>query len=189
MNIKNKYENDLFLWFNWRLILFNFISFFFYVYTAQIFSYLRDLRKYKLVTGLNDGQKPEVYDAVKASIAPRDNLSDYLTDSIYFGLCGLGIAFLIAILISRKNKWHWLNSLLAFIVMFLLWSNALGWTIVRDYFALFRALFNSTFFGLFFNGLILLFIGSFFFFSKWSRRFIEAGNGASKTHIDRSTNR
>ncbi len=155
---------------NWRQVLLHSLAFWFFIYAFQTLSYLYDTKLVDIVR--SDGQLTD-----KALI---DNGIE-MADLTYFvlwtnvsGFIGLLVAFIFSLIISIRNHWFWINSLIAFIVVYLLYKfELMGWTYLKHIFWYPGKMFNITKVEFLFNGIVLLTIGLLIFFLKQSNRFIE----------------
>ena len=168
---------------SWRQILIHFIAFWFFIYAFQTLSYLRSITKFDLLQKLIHSSKSEVYDYLKGKDYATGDLIYYSYLSVLHGLLGLVIAFVVAVLISKKRNWFWINSLIVFIVMYFLWRNeALGWIYLKKIWLSPGKIFHSAFLYILSNGIILLSVGIFFFFFKGFNDFINKGNLREKEY-------
>jgi len=88
---------------------------------------------------------------------------------------GLLVGLFIAILISIKRRWFWLNSLIAFLAFFLLMRfDLLGWNIMKNIFLAPGQITSNTTIEFLINGTILLSMGIFILSFKPLNRFIES---------------
>ena len=102
-------------------------------------------------------------------------VTTYLFYAIDTWLIGLLVAFIILLVIAKRRGWFWVNSLIVFLVVFILrLPNFLGWTYFKNIFLEPGHLFNSTTLYLLTNGLVLLSLGIFVFFFRPLNNFIEA---------------
>jgi hypothetical protein len=162
---------------NWRQLLIHFIAFWFLIYAFQTISYLRNTTKFDLLQKLNHLNKTELSEYLKNNNTTEADLISYPYYSVLYGFLGLVVAFAVAVLISKKRKWFWINSLIVFIVMYVLWRNeALGWIYLKGIWLAPGRLFHSSFLYLLSNGIILLSVGLFFFFFKEFNAFINKGS-------------
>lgn len=96
----------------------------------------------------------------------------------YSPFAGLLIAIIISLSISIKRKWLWLNSLLVFILSYLIKSfDKDGWHFLKPVFLIPGQYFNDQSAGYYVaNGLPMLIIGCVLFFSKKTNRFFANSN-------------
>jgi hypothetical protein len=148
---------------NWRLILIHFIATWFFIQSFFILSFLHDLKAYEVFT---DKWRKEYFDEARFM-----NVINWMYTSPYIGLL---VAFAISLTISIKRKWLWLNSLLVFILSYLLKRFGLdGWKFLKMIFLTPGQYFNhhSAWYYLA-NGLPMLILGFVLFYSKWTNHFI-----------------
>ena len=117
-----------------------------------------------------------IYKNSNTSIDPNlmqtDVLSFAYTTAI-IGTVGLIVAFIISLVISLKNKWGWLNSVVVLITIYLIgFLGILGEIIKGITFTIFNKISNNISLVLFALGLILILISLTLFFSKTLKRFI-----------------
>jgi hypothetical protein len=156
---------------NWRLVLLHFVAFWFFIHAFQILSYLYDIKLVDTVRQSN-GQ-----DTIKKL---RDTGTEDV-DLVYFflwtsvsGFIGLFVAFVISLIISFKRHWFWLNTLIAFILTYLLYRfDLLGWTYLKPFFLYLGQKFTNSRVEFLINGIILLTIGVLIFFLRRPNQFIE----------------
>jgi hypothetical protein len=97
------------------------------------------------------------------------------------GQVGLLVAFIISMTISIKRHWFWINSFIAFIVIYFPYKfDLLGWTYLKRIFWYIGQRFNNSTSEFLFNGIVLLVIGLLIFFLKRLIRFIENNNSAKE---------
>lgn len=166
-----KYPN-LISRFNWRLMLIHFIAMWFFMYAFFILCRLHDLNAYEVFTKKWQQNSFDV----------KRYMSEiyWLYGSPYVGLL---VAFIISLFISIKKKWFWLNSVIVFLIVYLLRRFDIdGWHYLKYIFLSPGDLFDQYSAGEYLvNGLPLLAIGLFLFFSKRINKFINGGSHISKS--------
>lgn len=157
---------------NWRQILVHTIAFWFFMYAFETLSYLFHLKI--LNAALSSNADLEKMMAEKG--ITTEDLSLFLFWKSISGTIGLFAALLLSLFLSVKRSWFWLNSLLAFALIFLLhWFHVTGWDYLKSIFYYLGSLFANTLFKFLIDGTILLVPGLFLFFSKSITRFITSG--------------
>jgi hypothetical protein len=170
---------------NWRQILIHFVATWFFIYSFQQLAYLTNPTEYEGVEILvNSGDKKASEFLTKNNIGPGQFVS-YAFYASEAWVIGLVIAFIISLIISRRRKWFWVNSLIVFFVAFVLKRlHSLGWIYLKQIFLepghLF--IFNSTALYLLTNGLLLLLLGILAFSFRPFNDFIEKNRLAIENH-------
>lgn len=156
---------------NWRQILIHSIAFWFFIHAFQTLSYLYDTR---IVDIVRQSKKPfQIETFVDNNIATAD-FFDFVYWTSVSGVVGLLGAFIISLSISIKRHWFLINSLFAFLLIYILyWFDLLGWNWLKPFFWYLGRKFNDSASEFIFNGTFLLMIGLFIFFLKQPNRFIE----------------
>ncbi|WP_426668741.1 hypothetical protein ACPPVU_21215 [Mucilaginibacter sp. McL0603] len=156
---------------NWRLMVIHFIACWFFIYAFQQLAFLHDieLSKAYMSTKSTDNSK-------MLAIIKRFGYNRIYIETLWINLggpVGFFTGFVISLLISLKNKWYWLNSVIVFVVIFLLMRyGLLGWHYLKQIFLSPGDLFKSITAYFLTNGLIMMAIGLCLFFMRWSIRFI-----------------
>ena len=121
-------------------------------YAFFTYGKLFNLPLVSMMTGVLDGQ------------SERDNLSAVTTQNLLIKMhllktVGLFCAFLATLIIGRR-RWHWMNSTLMFVVLYLLgWIRVSIWTTLKNIFWSTGDFIESLFWETIFEGSILLLIG------------------------------
>ena len=156
---------------NWRQILIHFVAFWFFILSFQTLSYLHNIKLIKILQHSNESSlnKDLSDNGIKSS--EFVNTMIWINVSGFFGLL---IAGSISLAISIRRHWLWVNTLIAFIMIYIFNRlNFLGWhNLMRLVWYLCRTLNNSTFVFLFI-GIIFLISGILMFSLKRTIRFIE----------------
>lgn len=156
---------------NWRQVIIHFIAFCLFIYAFQTFSYLHNTTLIEVVRN-SKGRIPNTT-FIDNNISSTDLMRFLLWTNIS-PLVGLLISFFMAIMISKKRAWFWVNSLLAFLVAyFLLWNHLLGWDSLKQTLMTPGKIFSNAIVEVFSRGIILLLIGLLFFYLKPITRFLE----------------
>ncbi len=157
---------------NWRHILTHFIAFWFFRHAFMILSYLQNIDLVDIMLHSNS----------KDTIRTNTTNAELINFMLWTGAAstiGLMVGLLIAILIQIKRRWFWLNSLIAFLAIFLLTRFGLsGWNIMKQVFLAPGQITHNTTIEFLINGVILLAIALFILFFKPLTRFIESGKMA-----------
>jgi len=173
---------------NWRLILIHFIACWFFYHALWQLGFLYDYKFLELLSRYNvfDLMKHNNYEEVRTIFKDYQNLqfgSRLSMDLVYAaltGLAGILIGFVISLLISIKNKWFWVNSLIIFLATFgVYFLDRFYWYHIRFALMFPGKLFKSNQAYNLTSGLFLLAIGLILFF--WNRivRFIDGRKDAS----------
>jgi hypothetical protein len=156
---------------NWRQILLHFIAFWFFIHAFETFSYLTDT---KLVEFFRHSNQPITSAALEENSLSASNMFELIFKSTVANLIGLLVAFIISLVISIRQHWFWVNSLIALLIMFIpINLGFLSWKYLREIFWVPGQLFSDTTIEFLINGIILLTIGLLIFFWKRPRQFIE----------------
>ena len=164
---------------NWRQILIHAVAAWFFMAAFQTLSYLYDVN---LVNILRQSNFETGTDILKKHGISTEEFTAFLLFTNFSALAGLLVAFIISLIISSRQHWYWMNSLLAFIVTYILFRfDLLGWEYLRKIFWYPGQLFKSTTSEFLINGIILLSIGLLVFFLPRSKWFISKKSGNEKT--------
>ena len=165
---------------NWRHVLMHSVAFWFFVHAFQTLSYLYDLR---IVDIVRQTQGPFRWETVNDNNISTSDFSELIFWNSISGFVGLLVAFVISLSISIKRHWFWVNSLLAFLSVYLLrWFDLLGWTYLKPFFWYPGKKFNDSASEFIINGIFLLIIGFLIFFLKQPNRFIQR-TGATTARV------
>src|SRR5690606_12289490 len=99
---------------NIKLIVLFFIALWLFDKAGEILGYLRNptlaeqIRQAKGSTAALSGERLTVI-----------SITDLVLASGFAGIAGLLVGLVIALLISKKRKWHWINAILALILVYL----------------------------------------------------------------------
>jgi hypothetical protein len=157
-------------------MLIHFVACWFFIYAFQELAALHDIALTNALTNIKNVDDDKMLNVMKhfdpnriAIEAAWINLS---------GPLGLMTGFIASLLISLKNKWYWLNSVIVFVVMiFFKRFKLLGWYYLKNIILEPSDLFKSMTARFLTNGLIMLAIGLSLFFVKWSIMFINGNTG------------
>jgi hypothetical protein len=151
---------------NWRLIVIHLIACWFFIYSFQELFVLHDFEFLMMIGRAIRPQK----------IAPFI-LYDDMIWSHGGNLIGLLAGFLISFMISVKQHWYWVNSLIVFLIAYLLLRFHLsGWQFLRIIFLAPGGLSKYDTIGFYLiNGLVMLIIGLLLFFLPGSIHLIKSG--------------
>jgi hypothetical protein len=156
---------------NWRQIIVHFVACWFFIHAFQTLSFLYDTKLVDTIRQSNGQLTSEAF--VEKKFDASDLTYFWLWTSVS-GFVGLLVAFIISLIISFKRNWLWANTLLAFILAFILYHfHLLGWGYLRQFFWYFGQRFNNSTIEFLLNGSILLTIGTLIFFLRGPNLFIE----------------
>ncbi len=157
---------------NLRQIIVYFLANCFFSYVFLSFSYLHAVKLME-VAGKSDDS---IYDTtfIENNIS-GNTLSDFLLWNTLAPLCGLLISFIIALIISKKRRWSWVNSLLSFIIFYILWINDFaGWNYLKSMLMSPGKIFKNPVLEYFSNGLLLLIAGFLLFYLMYVTEFFQS---------------
>ena len=156
---------------NWRQILIHSVAFWFFIYAFQTLSYLHDA---KLMDAMKLSNTQDAINGLTDNGMTSSELANLQLWTGISGQAGLLVALIISVTISIKRHWFWINSFIAFIVIYFLYKfDLLGWTYLRNIFWYLGQRFNNSTTEFLFNGIVLLVIGLLILFLKGPNRFIE----------------
>ncbi|HVW97435.1 MAG TPA: hypothetical protein VHA56_15790 [Mucilaginibacter sp.] len=147
---------------NVKLMVIHFVAFWLFIYGFQTLAYLYDFNFL-------------IYLPVEARIndVPRTNFDMKVVTQT--GLIGALVAYIFSWHISLKRNWFWLNSVLIFVLIYVLKIyDLLGWSKLQKVFLLPGQIFRlntRTFYIT--NAAVMLGLGSFLLFSGKVKRFID----------------
>jgi hypothetical protein len=159
---------------NWRLILTHIVACWFIYHALNQLGYLYD---YKFLEFMVDRRN---YFTKAASLFPENAYHRLSMDLFYAalaGLVGILIASVISLVLSVRNKWLWLNSMLVFLLgigSFLI--DRFYWKHVKVAFMFLGIPFKSDWWFNFIGGVFMLAVGLYLFFGKKIIRFIDDKN-------------
>jgi hypothetical protein len=117
---------------NWRQVLIHFVAFWFFIYAFQTLSYLYNIKLVDVLRYSHGHPSNETY--INNGITASD-LSYFALRTSASGIAGLLAAFVISLIISLKRRWFWVNTLMAFILTYLLYEfNLSGWRFLKPVF-------------------------------------------------------
>jgi len=154
--------------FIFRLLIIHFIAFWLFVWAFQTFAFLHDytflFMTAEHITRLNF---PERYKADLMIVEQAGNI-------------GLLVAYVISWYISNKKNWHWINSLVIFLLLFLL-KNFVLHNFLNNIFLVRGGAFKIyTVWGHILLGTALIAVGLVLFLSKRIIRFIDPAYKTNK---------
>jgi len=122
-----------------------------------------------IIAGTDVAKKKELFEN-----GPYINIFYYFYYTEATWIIGLLVSFIISLVIAKRHKWFWVNSLIVFILLFVLkrW-NISGWSFLKYIFLAPGEIFRSNMLLLLTNGLILLGLGFFVFYYKRFNDFID----------------
>ena len=159
---------------NWRQILLHLIAIWFFIYAFETFAYLTDT---KLIELSRHSDQQITRTTLEENGISSSNIPDLLFTVTAAGLGGMVVGFIISLIISIRQHWFWLNSLIAFLLFFI--PVNLGFLSRKSLTKIFwipGQIFSDTTIEFLVNGIILLIIGLLIFFWRLPNRFIEKNN-------------
>lgn len=154
---------------NVKLLIIHFIAFWLFIYAFQTLSFLYDFNFLLFLP-------------VEARLNDANRVNFDMKIVAQAGLLGAIVAYVISWRISLKRNWFWLNSVLIFVLIYVLkLYDLLGWNKLQKVFLLPGQIFRlntRTFYVT--NGLIMLAIGCYLLFSEKVKRFIDGKGSAEK---------
>ena len=159
---------------NWRLIIIQLVSLWFFFYAFQTLAFLKD-RAFA---------DPTLNGIIRVSQKPRYAMDKTFIEQI--GNIGMVLAYVLWWFVASKRGWHWINGVIAFIITFALGAyNLLGWDHLSDIFLAPGRLFRQTsIWNFLLSGGIMLAIGLFLLFWKKIQLFIDKGSYVDKKAIE-----
>jgi hypothetical protein len=154
--------------FIFRLMAIHFIAFCLFIYAFQVLAFLHDYSfLFSLTEHINRVNFPEKFNADMEFVVQAGNI-------------GLLVAYVISWIISNKQNWHWINSVVIFLLAFLLKNFALSSALDKVLLSPGGPFKIYSFTGHILTGIILIAIGLVLFLSKRIIRFIDSANKANK---------
>ena len=159
---------------NWRLIIIQLISLWFFFYAFQTLAFLKD-RAFA---------DPTLNTIIKAAQKPRYAIDETFIEQM--GNIGLVAAYVLWWFIASKKGWHWINGVIAFIVAFALGAwNWFGWDHMSGIFLAPGRIFKQTsIWNFVVSGSILLALGLLLALLKKVQSFIDKGSYVDQKAID-----
>ncbi|MUV03083.1 hypothetical protein GN157_05110 [Flavobacterium rakeshii] len=152
---------------NWRLILVHVLATYFFVFGIKLLSFFSDIEAVKVL--LTNREEPVGDDYVFR--IGMINLYNF-----YSGCAAIILVFIISLILCKKYRWYWGNSLIVFIFsMTMYWLGYTGWTYVKIVLLMPGTIFKQIEPEFITNILILLTFGVLFLFNKRIIRFVETG--------------
>ena len=159
---------------NWRLIIIQLVSLWFFFYAFQTLAFLHD-RAFA---------EPTLNSIIRATQKPRYALDKTFIEQI--GNIGLVVAYILWWWLASKKGWHWINGVIAFVVAFALgYYNWFGWDHLSSIFLAPGRLFKQTsVWNFLVNGAIMLAIGLALLYWKKIQAFIDKGSYLDKKAVE-----
>ena len=172
---------------NWRQILVHFVATWFFIYAFQFLAYLSNTTMFDGLQKFSSSDQEELNNFLKDKDFTAGQMITYFYYASAVWLLGLIIAFIFSLLISKKRKWFWINSLIVFLLVFFLKEyDLLGWSFLKSIFLTPGKIFkNSPYYVTLYlltDGLILLGLGIFTFLNRRINEFIDNGNWTAQNH-------
>jgi len=158
--------------FNVKLLVIHFVAFWLFIYGFQTLAFLYDFNFL-------------IFLPVEARIndVPRTNFDMKLVTQA--GLVGAIVGYLISWRISLKRNWFWLNSVVIFVLIYVLkLYDLLGWSQLQKVFLLPGQIFRlntRTYYVT--NGGVMLALGCFLLFSNKIKRFIDGKDAGTDAKV------
>lgn len=164
---------------NWRLLLVHFIAFWFFIFAFKTLSFVTDTR-------LIYFRFSPFTDAVRKTLSEQgvtgQDLSYYRLWVSISGYIGMGVAFIISLIISLRKGWFWGNSLMLLNIAYLLYKYTnMGVPYIGKVFLLLKFIFTDPLWEYPIRGIILLALGIFVFSFPKFNRFIESNEQTKAT--------
>jgi len=159
---------SLFSNFNVRQMVIHFIAFCLFIWAFETLAFLHD---YDFLFSVAQHMN---------RITFRDQFNADLEFIVQAGNIGLLAGYVISWIISNKRNWHWINSVVIFVVAFLLKNFLLNSFLDKTFLTPGGPFKIYSWTGHLLLGLGLVAAGLFIFFFKAIIRFIDAGNRAGK---------
>ena len=149
----------------------HFVAFWFFIHAFQTFSYLYFT---KLIDIFRQSNGHFTTQTLIDNKIESSDMTYFLLWSSLSGFIGLFVAFIISLIISIKRHWFWVNSLLTFVLTYILFRfDILGWIYFKRFFWYLGQRFSNMTIEFLFNGILLLIIGILIFFLRRTNKFIE----------------
>ena len=159
---------------NWRQMLMHFVATWFFIYSFRQLAFLTNVKKYQAVQILIYSGESKFSEFLKHTNFTFAQVITYFFYANDAWLIGLLVAFVISLIIAKRWKWFWVNSLIVLLVVFTLKRlDFLGWSYLKEIFLEPGHLFHNTALYLLVNGLVLLALGIFVFFYGPFNNFID----------------
>ena len=156
---------------NWRQILIHFLASLFFMYAMKTIMLLYDVELIELEDRIKDINWFLRIRQTKSS----DEIFNYILWTSIGGAIGIFISFIISLIISLRKKWFWLNSLIAFAIIFILRRTARIESDYSDYSNFLPGHFFSIKTEIILNSTLLIIMGILIFTSKLSNKLIQDG--------------
>lgn len=154
---------------NWRQVIIHFAASFFLIYGLYTFSHLYNTNWAKVIRDNNMEKGISFWGTEDIS-----TLANFLIITKISALIGIAISLFLSLLISIKKKYSRINVAIVFVLLVIvLTMGSLYWTPVKNLFWFPGKLTENINIQLVINGLILLIISGFLFYSKYTRNIIE----------------
>ncbi|MGG9961178.1 hypothetical protein [Ferruginibacter sp. SUN106] len=158
---------------NWRQVLIHFIATWFFMYSFQTLAVLHNTN---LIDILRHSDKGDLSEALSKKQVSATEVSYFVMWTSLSNTFGSLVAFIISLAISIKRKWFWFNSIIVFVLVFILSRyEQLGWNFLKNIFLTPGEIFGNIILEYLANGIILLTLGLLTFFSGKANKFIAPG--------------
>ena len=161
---------------NWRQILIHSIAIWFFSQAFQDFSYLHDT---KFLAEIIEAKQK----GVEIKFLLKTKSAYEISNIFYFSglgwIIGLLIGLITSLIIAKRRKWFWLNSILALALIFIVGRLGLSDSyFLRAIFLFPGIIMKNIHLTIIINGLILLLLGSLLFFLKKLKNIIESNKAS-----------
>jgi len=166
---------------NWRQIILHFIATTFFIFAFYEFAYLLNIDFYNVIKKSSSLDSENFKELMKQKNWTYGKLISKMYYLNLFWVVGLFVSFTISLIINKRQKLYWVNSLIVFILAYVLGKNdLLGWNYLKIIFLKPGNIFKNSELYLLTNGFVLLFIGIFIFYFGKSNEFVKTKNIQSK---------
>lgn len=157
---------------NWRHILLHFIAACLMGLAFQQFSFLSDMSKFDALSILRNSGATKLEAYLKGKNFTMADVIIYFYYAKSGWVIGALIAFIISLAITKRKRWFWINSPIAFLATFIIGRlNYLDWNLKLIFLQPKPILLSNSSY-LLISGVLLLILAFFLFFSKKSNHFI-----------------
>ena len=157
---------------NWRQVAAHLLATFFFMAAFYVFCYLIDTELITILRTTTPEDRFEVLDARGKTASDLTYFVLWLKLSPFFGLL---TAFGVSLCISIRQRWYWINSLLVFLIGFLLLKIGVAWfgiSAVQTLTLHWGLLIKNIHLEFIISGTIWLLIGLVLFFNRKTFQFI-----------------
>ena len=151
---------------NWKIILIHSLAVWFIIHSFHQFSFLYKIEYYKyFLKYIIENQKFNSF--TNQEITPGKAISHFFYCKAFGNIIGCFVGLMISIIVCKKYNWSIINSLIVFVLMFLLARfYLLGWNYIGYYFTYLGNFLHNLTWSLLLNGFVLIIPSFLLFFSK-----------------------